>query len=54
MYETLSTYYESQGEFDKEIEALRERYGCLEELYGHSDRKALTAKRTVVMTLLKR
>jgi hypothetical protein len=54
MYETLSTYYETIGDFDREIEALRSRYEALENLYGHSDRKALTAKRVVAMTLLKR
>jgi hypothetical protein len=50
----LSGYYRSFGDFDKEIDALKHKYDVLEELYGHSDRKALAAKRTVAMTLLKR
>lgn len=33
---------------------LRRKYEVLEGLYGHSDRKALVAKRAVAMTLLKR
>jgi len=50
----LSNYYETFGDYDKEIKALRSKYDVLEEIYGHSDKKALGAKRTVAMTLLKR
>lgn len=54
MYDTLSNYYQNSGDYQNEIEALRSKYNLLEEMYGHSDRKALGAKRTVAMTLLKR
>lgn len=33
---------------------MKSKYDVLEELYGYSDRKALSAKRAVAMTLLKR
>jgi hypothetical protein len=36
------------------VAALKSKYDVLEEMYGYSDRKALAAKRTVAMTLLKR
>ena len=54
LYQTLATYYETYGEFDKEIEALTSKYELLEELYGHADKRTLKAKRTIAMTLLKR
>lgn len=54
MYETLAHYNENMGEYEKEIEALRNRYEIFEELFGHSDKKSIKAKRNLAMTLLKR
>ena len=50
----MAQYQEHFGDFDKQIEALRNRYQIYEDLYGHSDKKSIKAKRTIAMIYLKR